>query len=68
MINIATPIFTKQANGSFAENTNEINKQQISASYHETVPLNTTILENNKAKTSFVALESKFIIHNNKNY
>lgn len=35
MKNIANPIILNQANGSFAENKNEINIHQVTASHHE---------------------------------
>ncbi len=37
MITIATPSILNQANGSFAENKNELDKHKIAASYYETV-------------------------------
>lgn len=48
MITIATPTNTKQANGLFSENTREINKQQIAASYHETIYMN-KFIQNEKS-------------------
>lgn len=36
MVTIATPSIKNQANGSFAENKNEIDKHKIAASYSET--------------------------------
>ena len=42
MINIATPIILQQANGSFAESTNEIDLHKIAASYFETIQSNSS--------------------------
>lgn len=37
MTTIATPTNLNQANGSFAENKNEIDKYKVAASYHEII-------------------------------
>lgn len=62
MKNIATPIITKQANGSFAENTNEINRHQISASYHELIYQELLTQNKNSHENDFSIKSDRIII------
>lgn len=58
MVTIATPTITQQANGSFAENTNEIDTDKIAASYHETECYGKLMNCKSKSIINYVTAES----------
>ena len=58
MVTNATPIITQQANGSFAENTTEINSYKIAASHHEIEYNKDSIKSSGKSDDNRVTTES----------